>query len=165
MADRSRVVSFPVWPDRAKKPHYYKVFVFGSRRAMEIFWAAHAKKVGIDETCDFLAVTSSWTEHHLWREPSKKGGRRRWLQGHCIGHMLFHHQRLGAGIVAHECGHAALRFAELILKIQARDLYHGRQTRSDDNSGEERMLHCLGRMVSQFWRGFYARSPKSWGRP
>ncbi len=167
MTDRSRVVKFPVWPDRSrKKPYFYRVFVFGSRKAMEIYWKAHTEKIGMtgsEAAFNFLAVTSTWTTLTI-RISKGKDGRRRWKQDNCIGHMLFYRKRVGAGIVAHECTHAALRFAEVILKIPARDLYHARRGgRAPKN--EERFCHAIGDLVSQFWCGFYARAPKAWHKP
>ena len=167
---RTSVVQFNVWPDRTrKKPWFWKVFVFDSRKAMLIFWREQNKimgRVGEFAREDFLAVTCTW-QIITWKG---KMPRRGW-RAHCIGHILFSRESLGAGIVAHEMGHATLRWAETWMKVPAKDLYEdlvlsaSQRARSVEN--EERVLHVLGGLVAQFWDGFYKRAPRAWlkGRP
>lgn len=168
MSARTEVVKVNLWPDRAKKPYYWRAIVFESRRAMEIYWAQAAEISGQDPTPDFLAITLSTTilTIRVVKTRKKKNGRsiRKWIQDHCLGQILFYRQRLGGGIVAHECGHAAFRYAENILKIKAKDLYHGGKM-ARRRCPEEQIMSCLGSMVSQFWRQFYARAPKEWMKP
>lgn len=123
---------------------------------MRHFWEAHTKKIGAtgeEAAFNFLAVTSTWTVF--------KVSRRTWKTDFCMGHLLFYRQRLGAGIVAHEATHAALRFAEVILKLNPKEFYHmnrgGRAAKS-----EEILCNIVGGLVSQFWNGFYRRVPRAW---
>ena len=163
MSARTEVVKFNVWPDRTRKrPWFWKVFVFDSRRAMLIFWREQCRirgTTGAQASEDFSAVTQTW-QIITWKGAMPRRGWR----AHCIGHILFHRQRLGAGVVAHEMGHATLRWAETWLKIPADDLYEG-TGRATSSVNEERVLHVLGGMVAQFWRRFYAQAPKAWHRP
>jgi hypothetical protein len=162
-SSRTTVVRFPVWPDRSRrKRHYFRVFVFDNRTAMKHFWKAHVEKIGAtgqEAAFNFLAVTSSWTvlKVHVSRN------RKVWTQDYCMGHLLFYRQRLGAGIVAHEATHAALRFAEVILKLNPKEFYHmnrgGRAAKT-----EETLCNLVGSIVAQFWQGFYARAPRRWQR-
>ena len=164
MSARTEVVKFNVWPDRTrKKPWFWKVFVFESRQAMLIFHREQVKlwgDTGENAREDFHAVTKTW-EIITWR--TKRPPRRGW-RAHCIGHVMFHRQKLGAGVVAHEMGHAALRWAETWLKIPAKDLYHGRGGAAGRRAhrNEEQVLHVLGGLVAQFWHGFYRRVPPAW---
>ena len=161
-ADRTTVVKFNVWPDRTRKrPWFWKVFVFDSRQAMLIFWREQCRlqgRTGAYAREDFHAVTTTWSIiTWTWKMP-----RRGW-RAHCIGHILFHRQRLGAGIVAHEMGHATLRWAETWMKVPAKDLYEG-TGRARAHKNEEDVLHVLGYLVAQFWSRFYAQAPKAWRR-
>ena len=163
---RTTHVTFNIWPDRANKPYYYKILVFGDRAAMLVFWEEQVKRLGYtgkSAAFDFRAVTQSWTTLRCGRGP--RGGR--WKESHQIGNILLNREDMGAGMVAHECGHAALHYAEVHLKIKARELYHDAPRYQAKTSGEERMLYVLGGLVAQFWSRFYARAPKAWlkGRP
>lgn len=165
MSARTEVVKFNIYPDRTRKrPWFWKVFVFESREAMMVFWREQCKlqgRTGASAREDFHAVTCTW-QIITWKG---KMPRRGW-RAHCIGHIIFHRQKLGAGIVAHEMGHATLRWAETWMKVPAADLYEdlalsaSARRRSVEN--EEAVLHVLGGLVAQFWHGFYRRVPKAW---
>lgn len=161
MSARTKVVIFNVWPDRTRKrPWFWKVFVFENRQAMLIFWRQQCKiqgRTGAEASEDFRAVTTTW-QIITWK--GKVLPRRGW-RAHCIGHILFYRQSLGAGIVAHEMGHATLRWAETWLKVPSRDLYDGTQP---SGANEEKVLHVLGGLVAQFWIGFYGRAPVAWSK-
>lgn len=158
-------VQFNVWPDRTRRrPWFWKVFVFDNRQDMLIFWRAQCRlqgRTGASAREDFHAVTTTW-QIITWRG---KMPRRGW-RAHCIGHILLHRGKLGAGIVAHEMGHATLRWAETWMKVPATDLYEG-TGRAGASDNEEAVLDVLGGLVAQFWHRFYRRAPLEWlkGRP
>jgi len=160
--DRARVVKFNLWPDRKRKPYYWKVFIFESRKAMMIFWREQCRiqgRTGKEAREDFGALTQSWTILSIKITKSK-----RWVQDNSVGQMLFYRQHLGAGVVAHECLHAALKWAQSLAKIQVESLYVDETTTmvGSQKDGNERLCAAEQRMVSQFWRAFYKLAPRHW---
>ena len=69
-----------------------------------------------------------------------------------IGGLCFYQnaEGYGAGTVAHECFHAAMRYTERCKGYRGKD---GREL-------EEFLAIITGNLVSDFWRQWYKRNPK-----
>jgi hypothetical protein len=119
------------------KPHpdrdlFLRVYVWPNRKAMWAFLKATKVKHG-----GCIAICTGYDVVQI----GPRGGER--LTGE-LGGLHFRADRVSAEIVSHECGHAALRYAD------RRGLDHRKGM-----GHEEPICYALGRMVHQVCRRFY----------
>lgn len=155
-------VRFNVRPgDYKRHKRFFKVLIFDSRVAMYAFYLEYAKlskwekrtgshknKFGIAPkmTYDSKPIFDAIVLMYSWRTKmgsiSKTSGD--------IGVMLFFKDRLGAGLVSHEFGHAA--FHHNRIKVNFKDLNLGKR----NCVLEEACLYDLAAMVRKFTNKCYS---------
>lgn len=129
------------------------VLIFPTKAEMYAWYEAWARRRdGIDHVVeqpyDFEGITSTW--EHLRVGPD--GAETRLDE---MGQILLHQAAVGAGVVAHECTHAALAWARRVGLSIAPSL-DGPQ---DAPEADERLCWVLGWLVSQFWTEYFRRCP------
>lgn len=125
-----------------KSKRYAKVFIFPDRESMYKFYQLQTQKTGQDKEgkamdCNFRAMFQPF---EIIDFKSGKG-----VTKNHTGNFLFTKNRLGAGVVAHECGHASLHWYEI----------HNNHKNITSMKKEEELLLTLYELVRQFWVKFY----------
>ena len=135
------MAQFRVRCQRAAGAPFFNVLIFADKAAMNIYYRAQQEKLGDEATCDFDAITCSWTIQAIRPDGTEK------KKPH-MGVILFYRQRLGVGIVSHEMTHAAIRWGYRVgLRLD--------EAEDADGAREERVAWVQGYLVTQFWRAFY----------
>jgi len=124
-----------------RKRHHFVCRVFDTKKQMYEYYSKYAKSASIklDTKLDFNAICMPYYKI------KKVGGKNVYAKD--IGEVLFHKKRIGAGIVAHEFGHAAM-WHERHVNKNSQALF-GSATRGIGDR-EERMLLILYRLVRNF---------------
>ncbi len=131
--------------------HYYKVRVFDTKREMYAYYMLYISKreqvpkfkgfKGWSKKLNFEAIVMPYERYRFI-------GRKK-IQANDIGEVLFYRKQIGAGIAAHEFGHASIWWDRLVKKNK-RAIYGERVC-----AAEERMLHCLYHLVRNFTNKCY----------
>ncbi len=149
----SRAVSALQFSIRTARPlnsPYYRVLIFPSKAAMYEYERLLAKSMcrrsgrrlikGVRGAFRFEAIAH---RYHGFRRYRGK-----WRRSRNLGHILLYDGGFGAGIVAHECLHAAL-YSFPRWRIRKTGLL------------DEALAWRTGWLVNQFWERYYeARPPK-----
>jgi hypothetical protein len=69
--------------------------------------------------------------------------------GNCFAYCFLNEENLGAGIVAHECGHVAFAHERFVLRF-------GMNYGNDCNENEERVLHFMTDCIKGVYNVLYA---------
>ena len=137
-------------------PYYFWAFVFDGKDEMYSWYLDYVRKrvsIGTEdwitrekklysEDCNFAGMCLPFE----WTKIEEDGTETR---GHNIGNVIFHKERLGAGIVAHEMGHCAMWYERLIHNNKTAQF--GRET----GDKEERFLYLLHDFVKMFYQKAY----------
>lgn len=131
---------------------YAKVFIFRDKETMYKFYDEQKLLEGqeqpkmvtkkYDPGHDFVAMFQPFKTYDF--RPNKKGK----LKNH-MGNFLFYADKTGSGVVAHECGHAALYW-------YLEQNPHKKEWKVIESMDkEENLLFTLGYLVSQFWMQWF----------
>ena len=126
-----------------KRGNYFRVFIFATREIMHAFFKEQGKIRRLTPEVrgyNFDAIASSWRRAYRTTAGRLVPTRER-------GQALFHDQRFGGGIVAHEMTHLAVQ--ECIR----------RRVKPYSHRGEERLAYLVGSFCSQFWDRYYRARP------
>lgn len=138
------ILTWRIYPDRAKRREFYKVFLFPDKASMYAFEnhvrarvrstkIAAAQEAGLQN--NYTALTTAFMR------PKKNGQ---------IGYVLFHQEWMGAGVVGHEITHAVFQWWELrrrSLKALGNKTWRR----------QEEFCETVERMTIDFWRGYYRK--------
>ena len=137
-----------------KSKNYARVFIFRDKETMYKFFdeqkvysnTKQPKSVSAgddkDWEHDFVAMFQAFKTYDF--KPKKRGK----LKNH-MGNLLFYADKTGSGVVAHECGHAALYW-------YSEKNPHKKEWKVIENIyKEEELLYTLGYLVAQFWTNWF----------
>lgn len=149
-------VSFKIYPTPEKRgKHYFNVIVFQTKKEMWDWWAAYKKMRG-DQGGDlskchgereFAAMCVPYERLLIHSDGTEE-------QHNDIGTLIFHRKRLGAGIISHECNHAALWWDRLVNGNT--EACYGRDN-GDHDGAEERMNYGLYYLVRDCVNNLYKK--------
>jgi hypothetical protein len=132
-----KIIRFRVYPESVHG-FYFEVEIHPTLARMRK--AANRRKPGHNFN-DAEAVATGYTKGFV-----KEDGRIAWSK--TLGCIFFHRAGCFSEIVAHECTHAALRWAEA-MKFNVIDRDDANYIAGNACDNEERFAYALGRMVSQ----------------
>lgn len=121
--------------------HHFVARVFENKKEMYAYYIYFSKTFKAKKTLrkmNFGAIVMPYERYKF------VGKKRVAVKSKDIGEILFYKDRMGAGIVAHEMGHAAM-FWDRHIKGNAAACYG-----TTISSAEERMLMCLYHLVRNF---------------
>lgn len=147
MMPMSLVTRFRIKPEPHHDPRYYQVMVFRNKPTLYKFWELVCQRWGLDCASrgepNFEAITHGFSGVHIAEDGTE-------TPDPCVGLILFHEDRFGAGIVAHELTHAALFWYADRRKLPLAAL---------DTDGEPLCL-VTGELNHQFWKKWLARETR-----
>ncbi|MEO5859168.1 MAG: hypothetical protein ABIR33_09495 [Pyrinomonadaceae bacterium] len=136
-----RVIKFRIYPESVHG-FYFDVEIHPTVKAMR----RTAQREGADSS-NFLDADGATLgfRHYAWDDKRKTHVLRKTL-----GLMVFHRDRLDAEVLAHESGHAAIRWMEAMrLDLEMRKDPMADRPMQDEMANEERFCYALGRMAAQ----------------
>lgn len=125
--------------EESKRGFYVDAILFDTKEEMHNFITRHGSK-----PLDCLAMSLGYTTINTKGNYTKR-----------LGTLVFYKGFMGAGVVAHECGHACFNYA----RTKRRCNFDEQGGDIDDDADEEFYLHALTRLVVQFWEKYYEHCP------
>jgi hypothetical protein len=119
-----------------KDKRYIKTMIFCDKETMYKFYQEQLKITDQKGKNDFEAMFQPYEMLLILKDKEKKLNK--------IGNLLLYKDRLGSGLITHECGHATFHYwrlnhvSPLVKKGQ-----------------EEDFLYILGFIVADFWRNYF----------
>ena len=147
-----KLCTFKVYPGRKTpdqfkhdKRYYFKVHVYSTEKQMHKAKMELRPEDGPDD--GFSAIVMPMV---CYRFRKRKGKRGRWVpKDYSLGDALFHRNRLGGGLVAHEALHIALCYLRAV---------HGSRFKlaaEHNDDTEEELAYVLTTVVRQITIAFY----------
>jgi hypothetical protein len=142
------LASFRVFPDPERSRLHFRVKVFRSNRAMRAYLSGRDVRGSLGRYG--IALCTTWTRE------SYRGSRRRMCLD--MGEITLAHPHLGTEVVAHECTHAAIQWAQRVgLQPLAEKVSTTRAPGRMASADEERFCYGLGQMAAQIARQLWKR--------
>lgn len=137
-----QIACFRIYPEPGRSRLYYQVRVFSSVQAIRDY-LPRSKEPYRRLGRYGVAMCSSYTVNQL----TTAGPFRRLP---ICGEIVFSLRRLRAGVIAHECAHAALGWARRIgLAVEGEPAAHPRRQGNWVHANEERFCYALGELNRQ----------------
>lgn len=131
---------------------YYTCFVFRTVEHLQAFLRGVNRRQGFSETFGQASAGCVRTWKRLI--VSRRGRTRLHPE---VGLILLCRERLGAGYVAHELGHAAIGWARRVRLRPAHVFGSGVGTHRYETRSNERFCEAMEHLHRQFWNKWYGR--------